>query len=174
MKESIWKRVEKNVMCGLSIDKINAKGGNNANKHLAYMALANSATDAWKEFDIDRSIVVDDFETNVYGTFDFVDETDYSITRKNGYVPIPHTDGAGMILPSLSTKNFMFRAPWIKGLLGVFDFRKWVLANGLPCHPRYLWQGTQYYRRRHSNHFYKKPVQNVSLLPFLGGIQGIF
>lgn len=132
MKESIWKRVEKNVMCGLSIDKINAKGGNNANKHLAYMALANSATDAWKEFDIDRSIVVDDFETNVYGTFDFVDETDYSITRKNGYVPIPHTDGAGMILPSLSTKNFMFRAPWIKGLLGVFDFRKWVLANGLP------------------------------------------
>ena len=132
MKESIWKRVEKNVMCGLSIDKINAKGGNNANKHLAYMALANSATDEWKEFDIDRSIVVDDFETNVYGTFDFVDETDYSITRKNGYVPIPHTDGAGMILPSLSTKNFMFRAPWIKGLLGVFDFRKWVLSNGLP------------------------------------------
>ncbi|MDE6530885.1 MAG: hypothetical protein K2K96_08935 [Lachnospiraceae bacterium] len=129
IKESVWKKIEKTVMCGLTIDKINLKGGNNVNKHLAYMALMNSATDEWKEFDIDKSIVIDDFETNVYGTFDFVDETDYSITRKTDYVPIPHTDGAGMILPSVSTKNFMFRAPWIKGLLGVFDFRKFIERN---------------------------------------------
>ena len=78
-------------MCGLTINKINAKGGNNVNKHLAYMALTNSATDEWPEFDIDKSIVIDDFETNVYGTFDFVDESDYSITRKTDYVPVPHT-----------------------------------------------------------------------------------
>ncbi len=126
MKESVWNKLEKTVMCGLTINKINAKGGINVNKYLAYMALTNSATDEWKEFDIDKSIVVDDFETNVYGTFDFVDESDYTITRKTDYVPIPHTDGAGMILPSVSTKNFMFRAPWIKGLLGVFDFRKFI------------------------------------------------
>lgn len=129
MKESVWNRIEKTVMCGLTIDKINSKGGNNVNKHLAYMALTNSATDEWSEFDIDKSIVINDFETNVYGTFDFVDETDYSITRKNDYVPVPHTDGAGMILPSVSSKNFMFRAPWIKGLLGVFNFRKFVEVN---------------------------------------------
>lgn len=129
IKESVWNKIEKTVMCGLTIDKINSKGGNNVNKHLAYMALTNSATDEWNEFDIDRSIVIDDFETDVYGTFDFVDETDYSITRKIDYVPIPHTDGAGMILPSVSSKNFMFRAPWIKGLLGVFNFRKFVEVN---------------------------------------------
>lgn len=129
IKESVWNRIEKTVMCGLTIDKINSKGGNNVNKHLAYMALSNSATDEWEEFDIDKSIVIDDFETNVYGTFDFVDETDYSITRKTDYVPIPHTDGAGMVLPSLCTKNFMFRAPWIKGLLGVFDFKKFIEVN---------------------------------------------
>lgn len=129
VKESVWNEIEKTVMCGLTIDKINSKGGNNVNKHLAYMALTNSATDEWKEFDIDKSIVIDDFETNVYGTFDFVDETDYSITRKTDYVPIPHTDGAGMILPSVSSKNFMFRAPWIKGLLGVFNFRKFIEVN---------------------------------------------
>ncbi len=129
IRESVWNRIEKTVMCGLTIDKINSKGGINVNKHLAYMALANTATDEWNEFDIDRSIVIDDFETNVYGTFDFVDEADYSITRKTDYVPIPHTDGAGMILPSVSAKNFMFRAPWIKGLLGVFDFRKFIKAN---------------------------------------------
>lgn len=129
IKESVWDKIEKTVMCGLTIDKINSKGGNNVNKHLAYMALTNSATDEWKEFDIDKSIVIDDFETNVYGTFDFVDETDYSITRKTDYVPIPHTDGAGMILPSVSSKNFMFRSPWIKGLLGVFNFKKFVEVN---------------------------------------------
>lgn len=129
VKESVWNEIEKTVMCGLTIDKINSKGGNNVNKHLAYMALTNSATDEWKEFDIDKSIVIDDFETDVYGTFDFVDETDYSITRKTDYVPIPHTDGAGMILPSVSSKNFMFRAPWIKGLLGVFNFRKFIEVN---------------------------------------------
>lgn len=129
IKESVWNRIEKTVMCGLTIDKINSKGGNNVNKHLAYMALTNSATDEWGEFNIDKSIVINDFETNVYGTFDFVDETDYSITRKTDYVPIPHTDGAGMVLPSVSTKNFMFRAPWIKGLLGVFDFKKFIEVN---------------------------------------------
>lgn len=130
IKESVWNKIEKTVMCGLTIEKINEKGGNNVNKHLAYLALSNSATDLWREFDIDKSIVVDDFETDVYGTFDFVDDTDYSITRKTDYVPVPHTDGAGMILPSLSEKNFMFRAPWIKGLLGVFDFRRFVEVNG--------------------------------------------
>lgn len=129
IKESVWNRIEKTIMCGLTIDKINSKGGNNVNKHLAYMALSNSATDEWEEFDIDKSIVIDDFETNVYGTFDFVDETDYSITRKTDYVPIPHTDGAGMVLPSICTKNFMFRAPWVKGLLGVFDFKKFIELN---------------------------------------------
>ena len=129
IKESVWNDIEKTVMCGLTIEAINAKGGNNVNKHLAYLALMNSATDEWKEFDIDRCIVIDDFETNVEGTFDYIDETNYSITRKTGEVPIPHTDGAGMMLPSVMTKNTMFRAPWIKGLLGVFDFRKFVEVN---------------------------------------------
>ncbi len=133
IKESVWNHIEKTIMCGLTIEKINSKGGNNVTKHLAYMALTNSATDDWKEFDIDKTIVIDDFETNVYGTFDFVDETDYSITRKTDYVPITHTDGAGMILPSVCTKNFMFRSPWIKGLLGVFDFKKFIEANN--CSP---------------------------------------
>ena len=62
IKESVWKQYEKTIMCGLTTDSINEKGGNNPNKHLAYMALTNSATDVWDEFD--------DFETDVYGTYD--------------------------------------------------------------------------------------------------------
>ncbi len=133
IKTSTWKRIEKTLMCGLTIDRINIKGGINANKYLAYLALANSATDIWEEFDIDRSIVIDDFETQVYGTFDFIDDSDYSVTRKNGAIPITHTDGAGMVLPSLMQRNSMFRAPWIKGLLGVFDFRQFLLEHN--CSP---------------------------------------
>lgn len=130
IKESVWDKIEKTIMCGLTIDKINHKGGSNVNKFLAYIALSNSATDEWKDFDIDRTIVIDDFETEVFGEFDFVDETDYSITRKKDYVPITHTDGAGMMLPSVSNKNFMFRSPWVKGLLCVFDFKKFIITHG--------------------------------------------
>ncbi|MBC5688194.1 hypothetical protein H8S37_04500 [Mediterraneibacter sp. NSJ-55] len=126
IKESIWNNIEKTIMCGLTVDIINANGGNNVNKHLAYMALTSSATDEWTDFDIDRCIVIDDFETHVWGTYDYVDDVTYQIERRNGYVPIPHTDGAGMMLPSVMTKNTMVRLPWIKGLLGVFDFRKFI------------------------------------------------
>ena len=132
IKESVWKKYEKTIMCGLTMDSINAKGGNNPNKHLAYMALTNSATDVWEEFDIDKAIVVDDFETDVYGTYDLVDDTDYSIKRVSDYVPIAHTDGAGMMLPRAfgkDQKNQMVRLPWIKGLLGVFDFKKFIEVN---------------------------------------------
>lgn len=132
IKESVWKKYEKTIMCGLTIDSINAKGGNNPNKHLAYMALTNSATDIWEEFDIDRTIVIEDFETDVYGTYDLVDDADYSIKRVSDHVPITHTDGAGMMLPyafGKEQKNQMVRLPWIKGLLGVFDFKKFIEVN---------------------------------------------
>ena len=128
IKESVWKQYEKTIMCGLTIDSINEKGGNNPNKHLAYMALTNSATDVWDEFDIDKAIVINDFETDVYGTYDLVDDVDYSIKRISDYVPIPHTDGAGMMLPCMG-KNRMVRLPWIKGLLGSFDYVKFIEKN---------------------------------------------
>lgn len=136
IKESVWKKYEKTIMCGLTIDSINAKGGNNPNKHLAYMALTNSATDVWEEFDIDKTIVINDFATDVYGTYDLVDDEDYSIKRITDYVPIEHTDGAGMMLPNAfgkEQKNQMVRLPWIKGLLGVFDYKKFIEENN--CSP---------------------------------------
>ena len=132
IKESVWLKHQKTIMCGLTVEEINKKGGNNPNKHLAYMALFNSATDEWKEFDIDKTIVIDDFETNVWGTYDLVDDTDYSVKRVSDYIPIPHTDGAGMMLPCMG-KNCMVRLPWVKGLLGVFDFVKFIQVHN--CSP---------------------------------------
>ena len=136
VKESVWRKYEKSLMCGLTIDDINAKGGINTNKYLAYSALNNSATDVWDEFDIDKCIVINDFATEVYGTYDFVSDVDYTVTREYGHREIEHTDGAGMMLPEAFGKlqnNKMVRIPWIKGLLCAFPFDEFIKVNG--CSP---------------------------------------
>ena len=127
------------LTCGLSVDAINQKGGMNLNKYNAYLALSNSATDLWEDFDIDRCIVVDDFETEVITEVDYVNDIDYSITRQTMPVLIPHTDGAGMISPELSMKNFMVRLPWLKGLLGVFDFKKFIKEKQCSAKIKDIW-----------------------------------
>lgn len=126
IKESLWDEYEKTLMCGLTVNEINNRGGININKYLAYLALSNSATDEWENFDITKSIVVPDFETKVQGEVDLINDVTYEINRTKMDVPITHTDGCGMILPSVNKKNFMIRLPWIKGLLSVFDFRKFI------------------------------------------------
>lgn len=126
IKESVFEKHKMSLMCGLSIEKINGskEKGMNINKFLAYLALNNSATEEWTNFDIKKSIVVEDFETNVQSMVDYIDKNSYQITRKLMDVPIAHTDGCGMILPSVSKKAFMVRLPWVKGLLVPFDFKK--------------------------------------------------
>lgn len=130
-----WNR----LACGLTVEEINSKGGMNLNKYNAYLALCNSATEKWEDFDIDRCIVVNDFETNVVTEVDYVDDRDYSITRQTMPVTIPHTDGAGMVSPELSDKNFMVRMPWTKGLLGVFDFKGFISENGCSSKVKDVW-----------------------------------
>lgn len=123
IKEKSFLKIEPKIMCGLTRDEINKKGGINSNKFLAYLALCNSATDIWEDFDIDRSIVVEDFETNVIGEVDFIDEYNYSITRDKIPVKIPHMDGCGIML---NDKTRMVRLPWVKGLLVTFPFDKFI------------------------------------------------
>ena len=126
IREAALNAVSPKLICGLTIDDINQKGGINTNKFLAYLALSNSATDPWPEFDITKCIVVDDMETLVEGEVDYIDSKDYSITRKVMGVPVPHTDGAGMVRPDVCKKNFMVRLPWVKGLLASFPYDKFI------------------------------------------------
>lgn len=126
IREESLKEIENSLMCGLTIDRINKYGGVNVNKFLAYLALSNSATDLWEDFDITKCIVVDDMETEVYGLVDFINDETYEITRQEMNVPIVHTDGCGMILPSENKKSFMVRLPWVKGLLVPFDYVKFI------------------------------------------------
>src|SRR5574344_456923 len=131
IKQSLWEKYQKTLMCGLTVDKINSRGGININKYLAYLALCNSATDKLDNFDITKSIVVDDMETIVTGTVDFIDHKTYTITRKEMGIPITHTDGCGMMLPRVSKKNMMVRLPWVKGLLASFPFDKFIKESDI-------------------------------------------
>lgn len=125
IKEKDYKRIQKTLMCGLSVEKINELGGMNENKFLAYMSLSASATDRIQDFDIDRCIVVDDFEMPVTAESDFIDWTDYTITRKTSETVIAETDGWGMCCKK-GFKTQIVRAPWIKGLITYFDFQKYL------------------------------------------------
>lgn len=118
IKKSVYEQIKNSITCGLSTEDINSNGGTNTNKYLAYLALNNSATEIWTAFNIDKSIVVDDFETEVLGIVDYIDYQTYEISKHTPMnIPIPHTDGIGIYLPRLSSKNMMVRLPWIKGLL---------------------------------------------------------
>ncbi|MGG1664513.1 RNA dependent RNA polymerase [Brevibacillus sp. NRS-1366] len=118
--------VRNKLMCGLSKNKINRKGGINQNKFQAYLSLANSASTPWMNFDINRCIVVDDMELTVSGIVDFIDYETYKIKRCEKSVSINFTDGAGIMLPSVSEKSFQFRMPFFKGLLVPFDFLDFI------------------------------------------------
>ena len=126
INQEIFEAKEKTLMCGLSVDTINEKGGCNVTKFLAYLALTNSATDKFKEFDIDECIIVNDFSTTINEEVDYIDTTDFTITPKMQDIEIPHTDGCGMCLPDVSKKAFVFRAPWLKGLVIPFDFVRFI------------------------------------------------
>jgi hypothetical protein len=126
IKESVWDKYKNTLTCGLSAEEINQKGGININKYQAYLALSNSASDEWKTFNIHRSIVVEDLETDVYAEVDHIDHNTFEIKRKYMNIPITHSDGCGLILPKKSKKSFMCRLPFVKGLLVPFPFDKFA------------------------------------------------
>ena len=123
IREAAYDKVQSRIMCGLSIEEINRQGGINPNKFLSYLALNNSATDVWEDFDIDKSIVVDDFESNVLGQVDFIDDVTYKIERQEKEIELCQTDGCGMMLDGPTR---MVRLPWIKGLLVQFPFDRFI------------------------------------------------
>lgn len=138
------------LMCGLTVKEINQKGGININKFLAYLALNNSCSKVWEDFNIDKAIVVDDFETMVSATVDYIDRKTNTIEYKDKAgrkrtkevaeweieknktmdVPVPHFDGLGLILDKNYKKNMQVRLPWVKGLLSYFNVVGYCKENG--------------------------------------------
>ncbi|WP_342541022.1 hypothetical protein MHI39_08130 [Heyndrickxia sp. FSL K6-6286] len=126
--------IENSITAGLSIKDINNNEGMSVNKFLSYKALASSASDKWIGFEklIDKSIVVDDVKVELKNrTIDYISRDSFEIERTNKRpVELEITDGAGMMLPSVSEelfgegvyKNIQFRAPWMKGCLSPVPF----------------------------------------------------
>ena len=137
MSDEEWSRIENRMTCGLTWEKINAQGGVNVNKYLAYLALPSSATLDW-DIDLDRIIVVKDFIAPVTDIMDFI-TPEYKVERGVRTVDINHGDGCGMMLPKVSKLNKMIRGPWIKGLLSTFDFIRFCKVNGVKPELEDIW-----------------------------------
>lgn len=130
ISEDMWPRIQKRQECGMDWNAINKKGGMNVNKLMAYTALSCSATDDWPDMDIDKCIVIKDFEAPVTGMMKYI-KPDYSSEIGIQTVQINHCDGIGMMLPSVSKSNFMVRQPYIKGQLTSFDYLKFCKVNNV-------------------------------------------
>lgn len=161
IRKDLWEEEQqKKLMCGLTLKKINEKGGLNINKYLAYLSLNNSASEVWKDFDIDKCIVVDDFSTCVNDIVDYISKTikkekvkikgkeinrekiidvEWKNERKNMDVPIDHLDGLGAMLPKVFKGNRQFRLNWFKGLLTACDFVRFIKDNKLSGIVKDIW-----------------------------------
>ena len=131
LSDDIWEKIHVRMECGLPQEVINAKGGVNVNKLMAYSCLPASATDEWTDFDIDRCIVINQFKGKVTDKMMYI-KPDYTYSEEVCTVEIDHTDGCGMMLPCVSENNFMTRGPYFKGLLCTFDVIKFCEEKGVP------------------------------------------
>lgn len=128
IKEKIWTDIRDTVMCGLSIEDINnsKEKGCNINKFLSYLALCSSASDRLN-FDIDKAIVIKDFETTLKNRrVDYINNETFEVEKgaiKD--VAITHSDGCGWVLPTECKKNFQIRMPWFKGLMTPVNYISW-------------------------------------------------
>lgn len=127
IKESSYEKVKDKLNAGLTKERINEQGGISLNKYIAYQALCASSSIEWKEFDIDKAIVVPDFNFIIKGkTVEHID-SQYQIEKKPMEIDFNAMDGCGICLESVSNKNIQFRgAGAFKGLLSPFDFHAFI------------------------------------------------
>ena len=157
IKQSTWERIKNKINCGLTIEKINVKGGINTNKFMAYQSLAKSASYRYDNFNIREAIVVDDIEFTLnrevnyirHQTLEEQTKKDYShknewdkITTKIMDVEYNLTDGLGLTTVKCF-KNSIVRLPWIKGLLTYNNFSQWLKTHTYEGKIKDIW-GKEY------------------------------
>ena len=131
LKEDFCKEHEQEIMLGLTDDVVNAKGGCNIGKRLAYNGLLLSTSFIPNDYQLtlDDCLIVPDFETIINEKVECIDHDDNSITNisvRNEDIKIPQTDGAGMFLPGVLPYSCQIRCGHIKGCVFPLDFRKFL------------------------------------------------
>ena len=136
VNESLYDSLYSIMMCGLSKERI---GKINLAKFNAYFSLYSSAINRVRT---PRICVVNDFEyelknQNVTWVYP-ISNGEFDIENKNININMNAFDGAGIISPEMAEfwKNdlnleylpasFIIRAPFIKGLVSIFDFKKFA------------------------------------------------
>jgi hypothetical protein len=136
VNEELYDSLEAIMMCGLTKNKI---GKINLAKFSAYYSLYTSATNMVKT---PRICVVSDFEYTLKDqVVDWIYENDFGeldTERRTIDMNINAFDGSGMISPEMAKRwqedltldylpaSFIVRAPFIKGLVSVFDFHRFA------------------------------------------------
>lgn len=133
VREDFYSNNKNKFMCELTDDIINQKGGCNSGKYLAYkgLPLSSSIMPEGYEIDIDKCLVVPDFNTIVNEEVECIDidhgKHEFTgIERRKENVEIPQTDGAGMFLPGVLPASAQIRCSHLKGAIFPFDFRKFL------------------------------------------------
>lgn len=132
IKEAFYEKNKKRLMCGLTIDEINAHGGCNTGKYLAYTSLVlSSSMEPETEINIDDVIALPDFQTDVTAEVNYLDVNTLQEKRRVMAVPIPHMDGAGIFLPDYPAlkSSAQIRGGWMKGCVFPFDFRQFIIEK---------------------------------------------
>lgn len=127
VEEEYWKENEYALMCGLTEERINSKGGINMGKYFAAKALNLSNSIKYDSgISIDEVIIVPDFKTFVSGMVNYLDVNTLDIQEKKMEIEIEHMDGAGIFIPGTFPCSCQIRGGWLKGAVFPFDFHKFI------------------------------------------------
>lgn len=133
VQEDFYNENQNKFMCGLTDDIINQKCGCSSGKYLAYKGLSLSSSIIPEEYevDIDKCLVVPDFNTTINEKVECIDinhgKREFTgIERRKEDIEIPQTDGAGMFLPGVLPASAQIRCCHLKGAIFPFDFRKFL------------------------------------------------
>lgn len=130
LKEDFCKEHEQEIMLGLTDDVVNAKGGCNIGKRLAYNGLLLSTSFIPNDYQLtlDDCLIVPDFETIINEKVECIDHNNSitNISVRNKDIKIPQTDGAGIFLPGVLPYSCQIRCGHIKGCVFPLDFRKFL------------------------------------------------
>lgn len=130
MKEQFFNDNQSRLMCGLTLDVINKKGGCNTGKYLAYTSLIFSkSVEMLVNINIDEVLILPEFETKVIDKVNYLDMESLTIEETTMPVPVNHMDGAGVFLPGIFPQSCQIRGGWIKGAVFPFDFRQFIIEK---------------------------------------------
>ena len=127
VEENYWMKNEYALMCGLTEERINSKGGINMGKFFSAKALNISNSIQYdSDISIDEVIIVPDFNTMVSGKVNYLDVNTLDIEEKKMDIEIEHMDGAGIFIPGTFPCSCQIRGVWLKGAVFPFDFHKFI------------------------------------------------